>query len=166
MFTANIYKDLNGEALDVSALDDEERELVAELMRFAEKNPDARTANYWNFYVKRVGTFYEARGLTRRETTDTVVWRIAQDINGRLLIASGLATVGDYRGELQNLILTKFKTRRAFCEATGISEDMLSHVLARRKHLGIDTLSDALAKIGYTLRIAPLPDVAPPSSLR
>ena len=166
MFTANIYKDLNGEALDVSALDDEERELVAELMRFAEKNPDARTANYWNFYVERVGTFYEARGLTRRETTDTVVWHIAQDINGRLLIASGLATVGDYRGELQNLILTKFKTRRAFCEATGISEDMLSHVLARRKHLGIDTLSDALAKIGYTLHIAPLPDVAPPSSLR
>jgi hypothetical protein len=33
---------------------------------------------------------------------------------------------------------------------------MLSHVLARRKHLAIDTLNAALEKIGFTLHIAPL----------
>ena len=166
MFTANVYKDLRGESIDASHLDDAERELVAELIQYSEQHPDPRTTNYWNFYVKRVGKFYERRGLKRQETTETVVWRIAQDINGRLMIAAGLARAGDYRGELENLIITRFKTRRAFCEVTGISEDMLSHVLARRKHLGIETLSDALAKIGYTIHITPMPDATPPSNAR
>lgn len=62
----------------------------------------------------------------------------------------------DYRDELDELIRENFPTRRAFCEATGISEDMLCHVLARRKHLAIDTLNEALSRIGYTLRIQPL----------
>lgn len=163
MFAANVYKDLRGDTIDASHLDDDERALVSELIHYAEKQPDPRSAKYWNFYVKRIGEFYEKRGLSRHETTETVVWQIAQDINGRLMIAAGLARAGDYRGELESLILTRFKTRRAFCEATGISEDMLSHVLARRKHLGIDTLSDALAKIGYTIHITPMPDISPPS---
>jgi hypothetical protein len=165
MFTANVYRDLRGETIDVSSLDRDERELVAELLRFAEAHPNARTAEYWNFYPQRVGDFYEARGLTRKETTRTLVWRIAQDINGRLMVASGLARLSDYRGELENLILLKYKTRRAFCEATGLSEDMLSHVLAKRKHLGIETLTDALAKIGYTIHITQMPDITPPSSI-
>lgn len=55
------------------------------------------------------------------------------------------------------MIRTHFHTRREFCEATGISEDMLSHVLAGRKHLAIDTLSQALARIGYRLQITPRP---------
>jgi hypothetical protein len=37
---------------------------------------------------------------------------------------------------------------------------MLSHVLARRKHLAIDTLESALGKIGYTLRIMPAPTLS------
>ncbi len=35
---------------------------------------------------------------------------------------------------------------------------MLSHVLAKRKHLAIQTLAEALEKVGYGLHIAPLPD--------
>jgi hypothetical protein len=97
MFTANVYTDLRGNTFDVSMLDSEERELVAELLQFAEANPDAKTAVYWNFYVKRVGGFYENRGMSRQETTRTLVWRIAQDINGRLMIASGISRRGDYR---------------------------------------------------------------------
>jgi hypothetical protein len=42
---------------------------------------------------------------------------------------------------------------------------MLSHVLAKRKHLGIETLTDALAKIGYTIHITQMPDITPPSSI-
>ena len=61
----------------------------------------------------------------------------------------------DYRDALETLISDKFKTRKRFCDATGLSETMLSHVLARRKHLSIDALTDALAKIGYRLRILP-----------
>lgn len=156
MLTANVYKDQRGNTFDVSTLDREERELVSELMQFAAAHPDGRTAKYWNFYIKRVGEFYEQRGLTRQQTTRTLVWRIAQDINGRILVASGIARLGDYRDDLEGLIFKHFRTRRAFCEATGLSEDMLSHVLAKRKDFGIQTLSDALAKIGYAIHITPV----------
>jgi len=40
-------------------------------------------------------------------------------------------------------------------EATGLSEDMLSHVFAGRKHLAIDTLEESLHRIGYALHIVP-----------
>jgi hypothetical protein len=83
----------------------------------------------------------------------TAVYQIAQDLSGRLAISLGLAREPDYRDELREIIRTRFKSQRAFCKATGLSEDMLSHVLAGRKHLGIDTLSDAMARIGYELRI-------------
>ncbi|MEX2091497.1 MAG: hypothetical protein WD971_02410 [Pirellulales bacterium] len=162
----NEYTDRRGDALDLSTLDRDERELVAELLRFANAHPDARTAEYWNFYPQRVGEFYEARGLTRKETTRTLVWRIAQDINGRLLVAAGLAKDSDdYREKLDALIRDKYGSRREFCELTGISEDMLSHVLAKRKHMSIQSLSSALAKIGYTIQITQMPDVTPPSSM-
>ena len=64
----------------------------------------------------------------------------------------------DYRDDLEQLILTKFRSRREFCEATGLAEDMLSHVLAKRKNLAIDTLTEALEKVGYTIHIVPLPE--------
>lgn len=158
MIQANQYVDLRGEVIDMSSLDAEELRLLDELQQYAKEHPDPRKVEFWNFYAPRVGSFYEQRGLSRRETTRTTVWRIAQDINGRLMIAAGLARRGDYRDELENLIRTKFATRRAFCEATGLSEDMLSHVLAKRKNLGIQTLADALSKVGYTIHIAPLPE--------
>jgi len=68
--------------------------------------------------------------------------------------------MGDYRDELELLIVTRFRTRREFCAATGLSEDMLSHVLARRKHMAIDTLTEALARTGFRLTIVPLVPLA------
>jgi hypothetical protein len=165
MIHANKYYDFRGQVVDTSSLDDEERRLVDDLEQFAKDHSDARTGDYHNFYVRRVGDFYLARGLTRYEVTRTIVWRIAQDINGRLMLAAGLAKRRDYRDELERLILTKYKTRRAFCAATGLSEDMLSHVLAKRKDFGIHTLADALAKIGYGIHISQTPDTMPPSTV-
>ena len=156
-------RDADGIPYDLSTLDNEEREVVRDLIVFAARHPDARTAEYHNYYIARVGDFYQARGLTRSEVTKTTVWRVAQDINGRLMVASGIARDSDdYRDKLDALIREKYGSRRRFCELTGVSEDMLSHVLAKRKHLSIQALSDALAKIGYTINITPIPDVAPP----
>jgi hypothetical protein len=42
---------------------------------------------------------------------------------------------------------------RAFCKATGLSEDMLGHVLAGRKELSLEALRKGLERIGYRLRI-------------
>jgi hypothetical protein len=43
---------------------------------------------------------------------------------------------------------------------------MLSHVLARRKHLSLESLTEALARIGYTLQIMPLQPVEPVAAPR
>ena len=66
-----------------------------------------------------------------------------------------------YRDDLVDLIDTRFPSRRAFCEATGISEDMLSHVLAGRKDLSLAALTKALGRIGYGLHIRRVGEVQP-----
>lgn len=146
------YTDLKGRQLSLAELDAEESTLVAELRRRAETNPDWNAFD--NYWPAAVAALYDARGVSRPESRKTVVYRIAQDLSGRLGVAAGLARLSDYRDELEELVRTRFPTRRAFCEATGLSEDMLSHVLKRRKHLAIDTLTQALDRIGYTLHIA------------
>jgi hypothetical protein len=51
---------------------------------------------------------------------------------------AGLVRSPDYRDDLADLIDTEFPSRRAFCQAMGISEDLLSHVLANRKNLSLN----------------------------
>ena len=149
------HVDLRGRVYALSGLDEEERKLLARLKAFADTNPQWH--EYQNLWMAEVGRFYEERGLARSQIMETPVYRVGQDIGSRLGIAQGKMRQSDYRDELEQLILTRFKTRREFCEATGLTEDMLSHVLARRKHLAIDTLYSALEKVGYTLHISPLP---------
>ena len=57
---------------------------------------------------------------------------------------------GAHRAQLERLVL-QFPTRAAFCKAAGISRDMLSHVLAGRKDLSLESLSKALERVGYRL---------------
>jgi len=157
MSTHSSYTDLRGRSFFLKELDPEQQSLVAEMESEASQNPDS--ADFSNRWLARIGTFFEKRGLTRRETTRTTAWRIFQDLTSRLSIAEGWTEPGDYRDELEQIILSRFRTRREFCQATGLSEDLLSHVLAKRKNLSIDTLTDALDKIGYTLHISPRPEV-------
>jgi hypothetical protein len=150
------YTDIYGQEIDLEQLDAEERELVVELHVQAKAHPDPDTGEFFNYWMPRVGKFYEDRGLTRRQTIQTTPWKIAQDLDGKMMVKAGRAQLGgDYRDELLRLIVTKFGSRRAFCEATGLTEDMLSHVLAKRKNLAVQTLTDALGKIGYAIHIAP-----------
>jgi hypothetical protein len=147
------YTDLKGRVIALANLDAEERRLADELQAYATAHPDWN--NYGNHWMPKVHAFYTARGLSRREIIATDVWRIAQDIGSRMAVAAELARVPDYRDDIESLIREKYRSRREFCEATGLSEDMLSHVLAKRKHLAVDTLANALNRIGYTLHIAP-----------
>lgn len=151
------YIDLDGRTYSVASLATDEQQLIEELFDRAASGPD--WSDYRNFWMAKVGDFYKARGLTRKETIGTIPYRIGQDLCSRIGIKAGLMRPSDYRDELEGLIRTKFRTRREFCEATGLAEDMLSHVLAKRKHLAVDTLAEALAKIGYTLHIVPRAEV-------
>jgi hypothetical protein len=154
MIKGSVYTALDSEVFSLADLDPDERKLVDDLVS------RQRSAQSWpafrNYYVRTVGDFYTTRGLSRRQVGDTAVWQIAQDLNGRLMVRLGLAVPPDYRDRLAELIRSAFPTQKAFCEATGLSEDLVSHVLARRKHLAIDTLSDALKRIGYRLQIVPI----------
>lgn len=154
MKKAKSYLDLKGRAFFLQDLDQDEENLVATLADYSKDDPDWNA--FSNFWMTKVGEFYAARGLTRQAIQRTIVYRIAQDLGSRLAIAAGTARAPDYRDDLEELIRTRFGTRRKFCEATGMAEDMLSHVLAKRKHFAVDTLVEALQRIGYTVHIAPM----------
>ena len=147
------YLDLRGKTIDLSTLDREESQLFHQLQSDADLMDSAAYRNHW---VSQVTNLLATRGLSKAEIVGTTIYRLAQDLGSRQQVERGEARVPDYRDELEGIVLSQFKTRRAFCEATGLSEDMLSHVLARRKHLAIDTLTAALGRVGYRLTIAPL----------
>jgi hypothetical protein len=159
MKLTTIYRDCRGRIIDLIGLDAEERQLVQTLLDRAESHPDWN--DFSNFWMANVGEFYKKRGLDRRTVTKLPAFLIGQDLASRIAIAAGFVRVPDYRDDLQDLIRTRYRTQREFCEATGLSEDMLSHVLSKRKHLAIDTLAEALEKVGYKLNIVP---IVPPSN--
>ena len=154
MKQASVYQDLKGRELALDDLPADERRLISELRSAAKKSKD--WSSFSNLWMSKVSEFYSPRGLTRPQIRQTAGYRVGQDLDSRMAIAKGLARAPDYRDELESLIGERFQTRRAFCEATGLTEDMLSHVLSKRKHLAINTLEESLRRIGYTLHITPL----------
>jgi len=132
---------------------------VARLKQRARSHPD--WMDFDSYSEQQVLALYHTRGLKGQEIVQTTVWKIAQDLSGRIAISAGMARMPDYRDELQELIRERFPSRRHFCQATGISEDMLSHVLAGRKDLSLEALTAALGRVGFTLRIMPLPVIDP-----
>lgn len=154
MKQANVYQDLKGRKLTLDELPAGERTLISDLRSEAKKATD--WSSFSNLWMSKVSEFYAERGLSRPQIRQTVGYRVGQDLDSRLAIAKGMARAPDYRDELESLIGERFQTRREFCEATGLTEDMLSHVLSKRKHLAINTLEESLRRIGYTLHIAPL----------
>ncbi len=158
MIQATDYVNLKGDFISVAELTDAEQKFVAKLKRQAKQLGDWN--EYENYWTREVADFYKDSGLTRKQIRETGVYRIAQDLGSRLAVEAGIARIPDYRDELNELIRSRFQTRRAFCQATGLTEDMLSHVLAGRKHLAIETLAGALSRIGFSLRIVPVKSVA------
>jgi hypothetical protein len=150
------YTDLHGRQHSLGGLTKQERTALQRLRKLAAGSPDWMA--YSNQFVTEMEKLLPSTGKSRRELTQTVVYRVGQDLGSRLGVAQGKMRRSDYRDELQQLIATRFRNRREFCEATGLSEDMLSHVLAKRKNLAIDTLAEALAKVGFAIHITPMAD--------
>jgi hypothetical protein len=156
-----VYVDLDGHEIALAGLDAEERKLVERLRRRARSHPD--WTDFDNYWTREVGAFYDGRAVPRRLSRPSVPFRIAQDLSGRLGIAAGMMRPDDYQSDLEELIRDKFGSQRAFCKATGLAEDMLSHVLAGRKDLSLASLTQALERIGYRLRIVAAGEPAVPT---
>src|SRR5438552_2357921 len=124
MKEADSYVTLEGQEISLSGLGAEERRLLARLRRRARTQPS--WTDFGNYWVRAVAAFHDARGLSRAQSRRSPVYQIAQDLCSRLGVAEGLVRAPEVRTELEELIRLKFPTRRAFCEAAGLSEQMLS----------------------------------------
>ncbi len=149
----DVYVDLDGNEVSLANLDPEERRLTAQLRRRADSKPD--WIDFDNYAFNAVMDVYNAKRTPRKRVKKTIPFRIALDLSARLGIDQGLIRAPDYLDQLEDLVLNHFPSRRAFCKATGLSDSMLSHVLAGRKDLSLAALTKALARIGYQLRITP-----------
>jgi hypothetical protein len=149
----NIYTKLDGDAVALDALDNEERKLLARLRRRARTRPD--WDDFDNYWTQTVPAFYEARGLSPKRLAQTTLWQVAQDLSSRLGIVAGRVQPPGPLDDLEELVLFKFGSVRAFCAATGIPDKALAGFLAGRSDLSLRTLCAALERIGYRLRIKP-----------
>lgn len=112
----------------LEGLDAEERRLLGSIERRTRSHPD--WCDYDNYWMRAVVEFYQARGLSRRQTIKTPIYRISQDLSARLGIAQGFVRAPDYLDQLEDLVLNHFPSRRAFSKASGLSAGTLDNVLS------------------------------------
>jgi hypothetical protein len=159
---SEIYVDLDGNELSLSFLDAEERRLVARLCEYAGENPEY--ADFDSRAYDVVGAFYDARGRSRKQSIQTIPYRICLDLAGRLGIAQGLIRPEDPRNDLELLIEKHFPSVEAFAQASGIEAEVLKEFLVGEQDLSLDTLSSALQRVGCRVRIVftePTPNPRP-----
>jgi hypothetical protein len=106
-------------------------------------------------FAEELGAFYDARGLARSQSRKKIPYQIAQNLSSRLGIAAGHIRPPGPLDDLEEMVLFKFGSLRAFCKATGIPDKELDCFLAGRGDLSLNTLLKALETIGYRLRITP-----------
>lgn len=146
---------LRGVELDLTALTTEEVALLDQARQAYDESPEWHA--FKQKWLSEVLALYDRQKLPRREAVSKPLYRAVQDLGSRLMVQGGYAKMPSYREQIAAIIEAKFETRREFCEATGLSEDMLSHVLKGRKDVSIGTLTESLQKIGYAVAIVPLP---------
>jgi hypothetical protein len=153
--THTTHTTLQGLELDLTSLTAEEADVFERARRAYAESPEWHA--FKQKWLNEVLSTYDRQKLPRREAVSKPLYRAVQDLGSRLMVQGGYAKMPSYREQIAAIIEAKFETRREFCEATGLSEDMLSHVLRGRKDVSIATLTESLQKIGYALAIVPLP---------
>ena len=143
------YQTLKNEIYDLASLSPDQRDIYEAVRDFYQQEPawDKFTA----FWLARVDRLQPK--LTRKEITETPIFKICEDMDSRLAIKGGYARPGDYRDELQMIIDQRFSSRYAFCQTIGLDEGYLSRVLNKRQHISIKKLTQILDAIGYELTI-------------
>jgi len=136
---------------DLTELDDEERQFLEEIFALYHADPPPEWSEFGTGWICQ---------YKERELESEAVYRICQDLEGRLSIVQEKAAKPDYKGCLIELIEQHYKSRYAFCQATGVNEGQLSRVFAGKSQFSIDLLLQILEHLGATLTIIPEQDAA------
>ena len=136
-----MYRTITGRPLDLSQLVREERSFIAHVHAMYKKSPE------WSKFAAWWVQEFDKRGLE----TGGLVYRICQDLEGRLGIAQGQVAQPGYRDYLADLIEEKYGSRYKFCKETGVDPGHLSRVFASRSDLSLDALEKLLHALGAAL---------------
>jgi hypothetical protein len=141
--TEQVYRTITGERTLLSGLSDAEYAFLDMIAKKYNARQDwTRFAAWWN-------AKFNASGLG----TDSVVYRICQDLEARLGINQGKVSPPDYRDYLADLIDARFASRQDFCRATKVDPGQLSRVLASRDNLSMKVLMQVLEVLDVQLVI-------------
>lgn len=138
-----VFQTITGRKLQLADLSRREREFLAAVRREYEKEPEwSQFATWWMLELKRAGL-----------GSESIVYRVCQDLEARLGIAQGKVAPPDYRDYLADLIEERFGSRYRFCQQTGVDPGHLSRVLSSRSDLSIQGLQKILHELNAALII-------------
>src|SRR6266568_6991219 len=131
---ASVYETITGRRIPLGNLNRAERDFLSSVRQKYHARLDwTRFASWWNAELKKSGL-----------GTDSIAYRICQDLEARLGINEGTVSPPDYRDFLADLIDEQFGSRQEFCRATGVDPGQLSRVFAGRADLSLRALQKVL----------------------
>jgi len=144
------YQTITGRTLDLGSLNEKEGDFLSAVERRYGKQPEwSEFAAWWIMEFRQSGL-----------PTESVAYRICQDLEARLGIAQGKVAPPDYRDYLADLIEQRYGSRYRFCKESGIDPGHLSRVFASRSELSLQSLQRILEALHAALVIQPEEDLA------
>lgn len=141
----NFFETMTGRKLTLEELTAEELEFLSKVQERYGKRPTWNTfGSWWPGALERAGL-----------GSDSLVYRICQDLEARLGVAEGRVAVPDYRDYLADLIEERYGSRYRFCKETGIDPGHLSRVFSSRSDLSLQALQRVLEVLQASLVIRP-----------
>ncbi|HSR50342.1 MAG TPA: hypothetical protein VLV83_05900 [Acidobacteriota bacterium] len=140
-----VYRTITGRKLRLGELTEKEQRFVGEVARFYQEEPEWSEFSAW----------WTTRLRGAKLASDSMVYRLCQDLEARLGIAQGKVSPPDYRDYLADLIDERYGSRYRFCKEAGIDPGHLSRVLASRSNLSLQTLQAILGKLRAALVVQP-----------
>lgn len=149
------YRTMLGEEFDLDRLPEEHRDIVERVRGVLKLSRDPDEVS--NFVLAQGLRIWG--GLPFRERRRLPVRWILRDLEARRLVKLGFARVPSYRDQLEEIIEERFGSAAEFCQATGLSTSLVSHVLNGDKNVSMEALEKALVRIGFRIRLEPVAPV-------
>ena len=139
---------------DLTGLSDEERQFLEAIFEFYRTDPQPEWSEFASKWI---------RLYNKSELASHVVYRICQDLEGRLGVVQGKAAPTDYRDCIGD-ILKKAREesgedRDAFCKRVGVKLTSLVNLLEGNRRIPIGTLLKILDELGMTLTVRPTQEI-------